>query len=177
MIRPGDALSCFTFEDDYSFGILQSVLHWHWFVAKCSKLTERFRYSPESIFDTFSWPQSPSHAQVAGVAAAAVELREVRRRGLHGATGGLRALYKLLELPGDNPLAHAHRQLDEAVSQAYGFAPRADPLSQLLDLNLEVARRIARGEPAVAPGVPQGYPNPAGLVSGDCLEPAVAATE
>ena len=56
-IRPGDALSCFTFEDDYSFGILQSAAHWQWFVAKCSKLTERLRYSPESVFDTFPWPQ------------------------------------------------------------------------------------------------------------------------
>ena len=36
-IRPGDALSCFTFEDDYSFGILQSSAHWLWFITKCSK--------------------------------------------------------------------------------------------------------------------------------------------
>jgi hypothetical protein len=47
-IRPGDALSCFTFEDDYSFGILQSAAHWHWFLSKCSKLKADFRYSPES---------------------------------------------------------------------------------------------------------------------------------
>ena len=36
-IRPGDALQVFAFEDDYSFGILQSSAHWLWFVTKCSK--------------------------------------------------------------------------------------------------------------------------------------------
>ncbi|MCE2913570.1 MAG: DNA methyltransferase [Pseudomonadota bacterium] len=59
-VRPSDALSCFAFDDDYSFGILQSLPHWQWFVAKSSKLTERLRYSPESVFDTFPWPQSPT---------------------------------------------------------------------------------------------------------------------
>jgi hypothetical protein len=45
-VRPGDALQVFAFADDYSFGILQSSAHWQWFVAKCSKLTERLRYTP-----------------------------------------------------------------------------------------------------------------------------------
>ena len=40
-VRPGDALQVFAFADNYSFGILQSSTHWQWFVAKCSKLTER----------------------------------------------------------------------------------------------------------------------------------------
>ena len=56
-IRPDHALFAFAFEDDYSFGILQSGAHWLWFITKCSKLTERFRYTPESVFDTFPWPQ------------------------------------------------------------------------------------------------------------------------
>ena len=50
---PGDALSCFAFSDDYSFGILQSGIHWSWFIATCSKLKGDFRYTPESVFDTF----------------------------------------------------------------------------------------------------------------------------
>src|SRR5437868_7704314 len=43
---PGDALSCFAFSDDYSFGILQSGIHWSWFIATCSKLKGDFRYTP-----------------------------------------------------------------------------------------------------------------------------------
>lgn len=39
------------------FGILQSGLHWLWFTTKCSELKSDFRYTPESVFDTFPWPQ------------------------------------------------------------------------------------------------------------------------
>ena len=56
-IRPDSSLTCFAFEDDYSFGILQSYVHWLWFVTKCSKLKSDFRYTPDTIFDTFPWPQ------------------------------------------------------------------------------------------------------------------------
>src|SRR5207253_7363154 len=50
---PGDALSCFAFSDDYSFGILQSGIHWSWFIATCSKLISVTRRS--QWFDTFPW--------------------------------------------------------------------------------------------------------------------------
>ena len=33
-IRPNDQIIAFMFDDDYSFGILQSNLHWKWFQAK-----------------------------------------------------------------------------------------------------------------------------------------------
>jgi hypothetical protein len=56
-VRPSNALKAFLFEDDYSFGILSSGIHWAWFTAKCSTLTERFRYTPDTVFDTFPWPQ------------------------------------------------------------------------------------------------------------------------
>ncbi len=52
-IRPDHTLEAFIFEDDYSFGVLQSGIHWSWFVATCSKLKGDFRYTPESVFDTF----------------------------------------------------------------------------------------------------------------------------
>ena len=36
---------------------MQSGIHWSWFTAKCSTLTERFRYTSDTVFDTFPWPQ------------------------------------------------------------------------------------------------------------------------
>jgi hypothetical protein len=33
-IRPNDALMVFAFEDDYSFGIINSKHHWDWFKNK-----------------------------------------------------------------------------------------------------------------------------------------------
>ena len=55
--------------------------------------------------------------------------------------GGLRALYRTLELPGANPLKDAHAALDAAVLAAYGFSAKKDLLAQLLALNLDVAAR------------------------------------
>ena len=88
-ILPDNAIEVFAFPDDYSFGMLQSNAHWQWFVAKCSKLTERFRYTPESVFDTFPWPQQPRARHVDAVAAAGREVRRVRVEALENVHGGL----------------------------------------------------------------------------------------
>ena len=168
-VHPDSAIQVFAFCDDYSFGILQSNTHWQWFVAKCSKLKSDFRYTPDSVFDTFPWPQSPTPAQVDAVAEAGREVRRVREEALKSITGGLRAVYRTLELPGKNPLKEAHARLDRAVLDTYGFDPKGDLLAQLLALNLEVARREREGEPVTAPGVPPGYPQPDRLVTDDCI--------
>ena len=170
-IRPDHTLEAFVFSDDYSFGILQSSTHWLWFVTKCSKLTERFRYTPESVFDTFPWPQSPNANSVATVAAAGREVRRIRAEALPKLKGGLRALYRTLELPGSNQLKDAHADLDAAVLAAYGFQPKADLLAQLLMLNQQVAAKIAAGEPVTPPGIPHDFPEPSALISSDCIQP------
>jgi SAM-dependent methyltransferase len=170
-IRPGDALSCFTFADDYSFGVLQSSVHWLWFTTKCSKLTERFRYSPESVFNTFPWPQAATEKDILDVALAGQRVRDIRATALTKTAGGLKAVYQTLELPGQNPLKDAHAALDAAVLAAYGFSARRDLLEQLLILNGDVAARIASNEPAVGPGVPATYTAPASLVTDDCIKP------
>jgi SAM-dependent methyltransferase len=169
LIRPDSSLTCFAFPDDYSFGILQSNAHSGWFTAKCSKLTERFRYTPDSVFDTFPWPQKPRKKQVDAIAKAGRALRRLRAQALRGIKGGLRALYRTLDLPGKNPLQDAHAALDAAVLDAYGFSPRKDLLAQLLALNLDVAARIENGESVTAPGVPADYPHPERLISDDCI--------
>jgi hypothetical protein len=85
--------------------------------------------------------------------------------------GGLRALYRTMELPGKNPLKDAQAALDAAVLEAYGFSGKRDVLQQLLDLNRQVAALIAAGKAVTPPGVPPGYAKPATLVSKDCLGP------
>ena len=139
--------------------------------TKCSKLTERFRYTPESVFDTFPWPQTATVKQIDAVAAAARELRRVRAEALPKMKGGLRALYRTLELPGANPLKDAHAALDTAVLTAYGFNAKKDLLAQLLALNQQVAAKIEKNEPVTAPGVPKNYPDARNLVTEDCIKP------
>ncbi|MEO7412506.1 MAG: DNA methyltransferase [Opitutaceae bacterium] len=144
--RPSNLIQVFGFADDYSFGVLQSHAHWLWFITKCGKMTERPRYGAESVFDTFPWPQSPDAKAVRAVAAAGREVRRIRAETLPTLTGGLRALYRTLELPGANPLKTAHAALDEAVLAAYGFRPpRPTPRAQPTRGHANRARRIGHG--------------------------------
>jgi hypothetical protein len=170
-IRPDHKLRVFAFSDDYSFGILQSHAHWLWFVTKCSKLTERFNYTSTTVFDTFPWPQSTTEKQIDAVAAAAQEVRRVRAVALQTLKGGLRALYRTIELPGANPLKDAHAALDTAILAAYGFSAKKDLLAQLLALNLEVVAGIEKGNAVTAPGVPKTYLNAMKLVTEDSVRP------
>jgi hypothetical protein len=170
-VRPDHTLEAFVLADDYSFSILQSSTHWLWFITKCSKLKSDFRYTPEFVFDTFPWPQSPTQAQVQAVAEAGREVRRVRAEASGKIKGGLRALYRTLEIPGANPLKDAHAALDAAVLAAYGFSSKRDLLAQLLALNQEVAARLERGELVTAPGVPKSFPDPQKLLTGDCIMP------
>ena len=168
-IRPGDALSCFVLADDYSFGIIQSDLHWHWFRAKCSKLKGDFRYTPHSVFDTFPWPQAPTPRAVRAVADAAVALRTLRHRLMTQHGYSLRALYRTLDDPGTNPLRDAHTALDTAVRAAYAFPPKADPLAALLALNQACAAREKSGQPITPPGLPLPDSERAAFITTDCI--------
>jgi hypothetical protein len=173
---PTNALKIFTFDDDWSYGVVQSNVHFMWFEARCSNLTERLRYTPESVSDTFPWPQGSDFLgatpkQVDAVAVAACELRRVRDQALKVIKGGLRAVYRTMEMPGKHPLKDAHAALDAAVLAAYGFSAKKDLLQQLLDLNRAVADREKNGLPVTAPGVPPSYGDPAALITEDCIRP------
>ncbi len=172
-IVPGDALQLFAFDDDYSFALLQSRLHCEWYKAKAARLKneEDYNYSTASVFNTFPWPQKPTVRRVRAVAKVGREVRRVRADALSKIKGGLRAVYRGLELPGRNPLKDAHAALDKAVMEAYGFSFDGDLLKQLLDLNLSVAERIERGESVTAPGIPPDYPKPKELITDDCIRP------
>jgi hypothetical protein len=123
------------------------------------------------VFDTFPWPQAATVEQIEAVAAAAREVRRVRAEALTKMKGGLRALYRTVELPGGNPLKDAHAALDTAVLTTYGFNARKDLLAQLLALNQAVAAKIDRGQPVTAPGIPKNFPDATSLVTEDCIRP------
>lgn len=168
-IRPNDALQVFPLPDDYSFGVLQSGIHWLWFVERCSTLKGDFRYTSDTVFDAFPWPQSPAPAQVAAVAQAAVSLRALRREVMNTNGWNFRELYRTLDLPGANPLKTAHDDLDSAVSVAYGMGAKEDPLTFLLALNAELADREATEQLVVGPGLPPSLGGAQLLVTEDRL--------
>ena len=166
-IRPSDAVQCFSFDDDYSFGILQSGLHEAWFRQRCSTLKSDLRYTSKTVFSTFPWPQTPSDASVAAVVDAAKTLLGVRsdllKQGL-----SLAQQYDSLRAPGRNSVRDAHDLLEKAVFDAYGFDRSADALVQLLALNKEVADRERTGARVRGPG---GYGLKGTVATTSCVRP------
>lgn len=168
-IRPNDKVMAFCFDDYYSFGIIQSNLHWQWFLEKCTTLGETPNYNSAAIWDTFPWPQAPTKKQVEKVAKAALALHQKRTQTLREHQMSLRDLYRLLEQPGKNPMKDLHAALDAAVLEAYGFDAKQDVLTQLLELNLATAAREAGGQPVQAPGWPEKIPGKEAFITEDCV--------
>jgi hypothetical protein len=138
-------------------------------VARCSTLKGDFRYTSNTVFDSFPFPQSPTLAQAKKVAAAAVKLRQLRRKVMTENQWSLRELYRTLDLPGDNPLRKAQAKLDAAVREAYGMKAKDDPLKFLLELNFMVADRETKSLPVVAPGLPPVVKNASEFITDDCV--------
>jgi SAM-dependent methyltransferase len=168
---PNDTMQVFAFDDDYSFGIIHSSLHWEWIKATGGKVRADKRYT-SGVWTTFPWPQEPSEAEVAAVAAAARELRRVRDTLMKENGWSLRTLYQAAEIPGPHPLKEAQAALDQAVAQAYGMPADQEATEFLLELNKLVAEDEAEGRPVQGPGVPKGLnPRDARWISDDCIMP------
>jgi hypothetical protein len=168
-IRPGDALQVLAFEDDYSFGIVQSNTHWRWFSERCSTIKRDPRYTPTTVFDSFPWPQAPTKKHARAIADAGIALRHLRTEIMKKHGWGLRDLYRKLDLPGENPVRDAQEKLDAAVRAAYGMKKNENPLRHLLDLNHRLAEMEAKGQPIVGPGLPPCVKQPSLFVTQDCI--------
>jgi len=168
-VHPDGKLVVFPFADDYTFGIIQSGVHWAWVVARGGTLETRITYTSDTVFDTFPWPQSPTRAQIEAVAKEAVALRQLRREVMAKMDWSLRDLYRTLEEPGSNPLRDAQAKLDAAVRAAYGMPKTADILAFLLDLNQTCAAKEAAGEKITPPGLPLPVEDHAAFVTEDCI--------
>lgn len=141
----------FARDDDYFFGILQSKLHKLWALHTGSTLEDRPCYTPSTTFETFPFPWAPGSEcqddpRVEAIAAAARDLVTVRDAWLAGAAYPELPLEKrtLTNLYNARPdwLDEAHRQLDAAVLDAYGWPHDLNDdeiLARLLALNLERA--------------------------------------
>lgn len=151
-IRPGDALTVFALEDDYSFGILHSSYHRAYFEERCSKMRVDLRYTSKTVWDTYPWPQGPSSEAVEMTVDVVQRLMSFRDERLaEGVT--LEAQYNSLRDPGRNPLRELQAELDRAVSLAYGFTEDEDKLVQLLALNQSIAIQQRQGlTPPRGPG-------------------------
>ena len=168
-IHPNAALQAFPLDDDYSFGILQSSIHWEWFVARCSTLKGDWRYTSDTVFDSFPWPQNPTKKQIEEVAKQAKALRDKRNEVMEEHHYTLRQLYRIMDDTPDNPVSEIQTRLDNAVREAYGMAPNADILQYLLNLNARMYEREQNGEFVQGPGLPDKIKDKSEFVSDDCV--------
>jgi hypothetical protein len=158
-VLPDSAVVAIARDDDYFLGILHSRQHELWARATGSQLREAesgFRYTPTSTFETFPFPWPPGSEpagdpRVEAIAQAARELVEKRDAWLNPPGLSEAELKKrtLTNLYNQRPtwLDLAHRKLDTAVLDAYGW-PRdlsdEEILERLLALNLERAEASAQ---------------------------------
>lgn len=168
-ISPNDALTVFPIDDDYSFGILQSAIHWEWFVARCSTLKGDWRYTSDTVFNSFPWPQNPTKKQIEEVARQAKALRDKRNEMMKERHLTLRQLYRIIDDTPINPISDIQNKLDNAVRDAYGMRRDADILQYLLDLNGKVYEKEQQGEGVQGPGLPNKIKDKSALVSEDCV--------
>jgi hypothetical protein len=168
-VCPSDLVQVFAFDDDYSFGVLQSSLHFEWFRRSSRlKVESDTRYSVRAVFETFPWPQTPSAHDIDDLAETARALRALRARAVANAGGGLRDLYRNLDIPGKHPPRDAHLALDEAVRRVYGMTSRRDELAFLMNLNQATHEQEQAGATEEAPGLPSCVTDPSQFVSDDC---------
>lgn len=167
-VRPNAALQVFGYADDYTFGILQSSLHWEWFTARCSTMKSDPRYTSNTVWDSFQWPQKPSVKSVQEVAMMAVAFRGVRDQLAKKHNRSYRELYRTLELPGEHPLKVAQEKLDLAVRRAYDISAKSDIRLALLKLNRELFELEKNGASVRSGGLPE-YVKADSFVSDDAI--------
>ncbi len=168
---PTDTLYVFAYDDDYSFGVVQSSSHWHWAVGKGARVREDITYTGD-VWRTFPWPQAPTDVQVAAVADAGRALRKVRTELMTQNGWSLRTLHQAAAVEGPHPLKDAQARLDEAVDNAHGVPHGQDRVTFLLELNQLVAEDEAAGRKVRGPGLPDHLdPKDPRWFSTDCIEP------
>jgi len=164
-VLPDSTVVAVTSQSDYLLGVLHSRLHELWAFGMGTQLREKEsgdRYTATSTFETFPFPWAPGteradDPRVEAIAATARALVEQRGRWLNpeGATDADLKARTLTALYNARPtwLALAHRRLDDAVLDAYGWPRDLDGeeiLGQLLALNLDRAGTL---DPSMAPEV------------------------
>lgn len=96
------------------------------------RLSCRYRYSNQIVYNNFPWPRDPTDAQQQAVGQAAQAVLDARAKF---PDASLADLYAPLAMPPE--LRRAHQDLDRAVDATYGrrkFAADAERVAFLFDL-------------------------------------------
>jgi hypothetical protein len=122
--------------------------------AQKGTLEDRIAYTHDSCFETFPFPQAVTPELVQKIRQAMTTLNDYRNEVMLAKNWGITDLYNAYFHEPASQLAKLHQGLDALVLKAYGWKASEDILSNLLDLNLELAEREAAGEKVVGPWAP-----------------------
>lgn len=151
---PGDSTTVVASDDFYILGILTSKIHRLWVKAQSSTLEDRTRYTHNTCFETFPFPQKPDNKLIDQIRAKTQELHQYRSEQMEAKQCGITTLYNKFFNEPTSQLYKLHQQLDQLVIQAYDFNSSDDILEKLLELNLELAEKEQQGEIIVGACVP-----------------------
>ena len=148
---PGDSTTVVASDDFYILGILTSQIHRLWVKAQSSTLKDDTRYTHNTCFETFPFPQNASSKVVEQTRATTLELHIYRTEQMEKKQWGITQLYNKFFNEPSSQLYKLHAKLDQLVMQAYEFSPNDDILERLLTLNLELAEKEKIGFHDVTP--------------------------
>ena len=151
---PADSTTVVASDDFYILGILTSKIHRLWIKAQSSTLKGDTRYTHNTCFETFPFPQTPSQELVEKIRQTANELHEYRSQQMEKKQWGITKLYNQFFNEPSSQLYQLHQKLDKLVMEAYHFQADEDILEKLLTLNLELAEKEKRGETVIGPWSP-----------------------
>jgi SAM-dependent methyltransferase len=151
---PGDLNTVLASDNFYVLGVLTSEVHRLWVRAQSSTLKGDTRYTHNTCFETFPFPQTPTADLVQAIRDQALQLHHYRSEQMEQKQWGITKLYNAYFDEPASQLYKLHKELDALVLQAYGFSPDDDLLEKLLALNLELAEKEKNGEAVVGPWDP-----------------------
>ena len=151
---PGNTAKIVTSDDFYILGILTSKVHRLWVRATSSTLKGDTRYTHNTCFETFPFPQTSDAKLVNQIRAKAEELHQYRTQQMEAKQWGITTLYNKFFNEPTSQLYKLHEQLDKLVMKAYAFNPSDDILEKLLELNLELADKEKQGKTILACSAP-----------------------
>ncbi|HYW21807.1 MAG TPA: DNA methyltransferase [Nodularia sp. (in: cyanobacteria)] len=151
---PGDSTTVMASDDFYILGIITSNVHRVWVKAQSSTLKGDTRYTHNTCFETFPFPQTPDAKLVQQIRAKAEELHQYRTQQMESKQWGITTLYNKLFNEPSSQLYKLHEQLDKLVIQAYNFKTKDDILEKLLALNLELAEKEKQDQSVIGPWTP-----------------------
>jgi type II restriction/modification system DNA methylase subunit YeeA len=153
-LLPADSTNIIASDDFYILGILTSKIHRLWVKAQSSTLKGDTRYTHNTCFETFPFPQEVQGKIVEQIQAKAVELHEYRSQQMESKQWGITTLYNKFFNEPSSQLYKLHEQLDKLVMQAYKFKSNEDILTKLLTLNLELAEKEKQSQTVIGPESP-----------------------